>query len=164
MLQHYAWNLISTQHWCDGRSGTGMVRSNIYAANMLPPRQVSRTSPVPSMLCTVFHPPQSRSFVKHFWHVAPVVGMILQLLCCPIVKWNWQKTKQNMTTEGMKRSVCAWRVRGELTGSYEAKTRRGLCHYADYSESNFAAGTAAGCCLMCSVRQSQGVLNGIVSL
>ena len=50
--------------------------------------------------------PRSRCFVKHFWHVPPAVGQILQLPCSPTGSQNlWQKIKQNLTTEGTKHSV-----------------------------------------------------------
>ena len=49
---------------------------------------------------------ESWCFVKHFWHVPPAVGLILQILCRPIWNLKFQKKmKPNMTTERMPQSV-----------------------------------------------------------
>ena len=49
---------------------------------------------------------QSLCFVKHFLHVPPVVGLILQLMCNPIDNQNLgMRKKQNITTERMPQIV-----------------------------------------------------------
>ena len=57
--------------------------------------------------------PQSRCFVKHFWHVPPAVGLILQLLCSSVGNKNfWQKTNQNIASDwgGETESKCLFLV------------------------------------------------------
>ena len=49
---------------------------------------------------------QSWCFVKHFSHVSPAVGLILQILCNPIGNlYLREKTKQNIITERTPQSV-----------------------------------------------------------